>query len=98
MDFPFAKKTGMASVFFAYISVISVIKDIKFSSWEQALEAILDIIAAEYRRHINLLDSAKCNEYDTPIQQGYTTALPDFPFAPNPRSYISPFLYRATIF
>lgn len=45
--------------------VISVtFKDIKFSSWEQSLEAIRDVIAAEYRRHINLLESDKCNEYD----------------------------------
>lgn len=45
--------------------VISVsFKDIKFLTWEQSLEAIRDIIAAEYRRHIYLLESEKCNEYD----------------------------------
>uniref|UniRef100_UPI0040564476 AAA family ATPase n=1 Tax=Agathobacter sp. TaxID=2021311 RepID=UPI0040564476 len=45
--------------------VISVtFKDIKYPTWEQSLEAIRDVIAAEYRRHIYLLDSGKCNEYD----------------------------------
>ena len=45
--------------------VISVtFKDIKFPAWEQSLEAIRNVIAAEYRRHIYLLESDKCNEYD----------------------------------
>lgn len=45
--------------------VISVtFKDIKYPTWEQSLEAIRDVIATEYRRHIYLLDSNKCNEYD----------------------------------
>ena len=33
--------------------------------------AIRDIFAKETRRHKELLDSDKCDEYDTPIQQGY---------------------------
>ena len=45
--------------------VISItFKDIKFSTWAQSLEAIRDVLAAEYRRHIYLLESDKCNEYD----------------------------------
>lgn len=45
--------------------VISVtFKDIKYPTWEKSLEAIRDVIAAEYRRHIYLLDSEMCNEYD----------------------------------
>ena len=45
--------------------VISVtFKDIKYSTWEEAFEAMRDAIANEYRRHIYLLNSDKCNEYD----------------------------------
>lgn len=45
--------------------VISVtFKDIKFASWEQTYEALRDVIAREYRRHIYLLDSNQCTEYD----------------------------------
>lgn len=45
--------------------VISVtFKDIKFPEWEQTYEAVRDVIAKEYRRHIYLLDSDRCNEYD----------------------------------
>lgn len=45
--------------------VISVtFKDIKFPTWEQTLEAMRDVIASEYSRHIYLLESDKCNEYD----------------------------------
>lgn len=47
-----------------YPVIFVTFKDIKFSTWEQALEAIRDVIAAEYRRHIYLLESDKCNEYD----------------------------------
>ncbi len=39
-------------------------KDIKYPAWEQSLEAIRNVIAAEYRRHICLLESDKCDEYD----------------------------------
>lgn len=45
--------------------VISVtFKDIKFSTWTQTLEAAANVIAGEYRRHLYLLDSDRCNEYD----------------------------------
>lgn len=45
--------------------VISVtFKDVKFMDWERSLEAIRDVIAEEYKRHIYLLDSEKCNVYD----------------------------------
>ncbi len=47
-----------------YPVIFVTFKDIKFPSWEQALEAIRDVIANEYRRHIYLLDSSECTEYD----------------------------------
>lgn len=51
--------------------VISVtFKDIKFPIWEQAFEAIRDEITKEYRRHIYLLESDKCNEYDKKYFRG----------------------------
>lgn len=50
---------------FGKYPVISVtFKDIKYSTWEDAFEAIRDTIANEYHRHIYLLDSDKCSEYD----------------------------------
>lgn len=47
-----------------YPVIFITFKDIKFSTWSQTYEAILDVISREYRRHILLLDSDKCNEYD----------------------------------
>ena len=47
-----------------YPVIYVTFKDIKFSSWEQSLEAIRNVIASEYRRHLYLLTSDKCNEYD----------------------------------
>lgn len=47
-----------------YPVIFVTFKDIKFPTWEQSLEAIRDVVAAEYRRHIYLLESDKCNEYD----------------------------------
>ena len=47
-----------------YPVIFITFKDIKFSAWEQSFEAIKDVIAREYRRHIYLLDSEKCTEYD----------------------------------
>ncbi|MCR5609594.1 MAG: AAA family ATPase [Lachnospiraceae bacterium] len=45
--------------------VISVtFKDIKYSTWEQSFTAIRDVIVEEYKRHIYILDSNKCNDYD----------------------------------
>ncbi len=39
-------------------------KDIKYPSWEQAFEAIRNVISNEYRRHDYLMSSSKCSEYD----------------------------------
>lgn len=39
-------------------------KDVKFSTWTQTFSSIRDAIATEYKRHIGLLESSKCNEYD----------------------------------
>lgn len=47
-----------------YPVIFVTFKDIKYPIREQALEAIRDVISAEYRRHIYLLESDKCNEYD----------------------------------
>lgn len=45
--------------------VISIsFKDIKFDTWDEALQGIKEAVANEYRRHIYLLESDKCNEYD----------------------------------
>ena len=45
--------------------VISIsFKDIKFDTWEESIQAIKETVASEYRRHLYLLDSDKCNEYD----------------------------------
>ena len=47
-----------------YPVIYVTFKDIKFSTWEQTYEALKDVIAREYRRHMYLLDSNKCTEYD----------------------------------
>ncbi len=47
-----------------YPVIFVTFKDIKYTTWEQAYEAIRDVIANEYRRHSYLLDSPKCTEYD----------------------------------
>lgn len=39
-------------------------KDIKFDTWDKTLAAIKDVFAKEAQRHIELLTSDKCNEYD----------------------------------
>ncbi len=38
-------------------------KDVKFSTWSQTFYSIGDVIATEYKRHIELLGS-NCNEFD----------------------------------
>ncbi len=47
-----------------YPVIAVTFKDIKYGTWGKALEAIHQVIAKEYRRHIYLLDSDKCNSYD----------------------------------
>ncbi len=47
-----------------YPVIAVTFKDIKYDSWEKALEAIHQVIAKEYRRHIYLLESSHCNAYD----------------------------------
>lgn len=39
-------------------------KDVKASTWENALEGIRDVIAQEYRRHKYLLDDPQFDEYE----------------------------------
>lgn len=47
-----------------YPVVFVTFKDIKYSSWDEAYEAIRNAIADEYKRHLYLLTSEKCNEFD----------------------------------
>ncbi len=47
-----------------YPVIFVTFKDIKYPAWDQSLEAVRNVIAAEYRRHICLLESDKCDEYD----------------------------------
>lgn len=47
-----------------YPVIFITFKDVKFSTWQKTYEAIQDVISREYRRHIYLLDSPRCNEYD----------------------------------
>lgn len=54
-----------------YPVIFLTFKDVKFDTWEETFAAIRDIFAKETRRHKELLASDKCDEYDTPIQQGY---------------------------
>ena len=39
-------------------------KDVKFPTWVQTFSSIRDAVATEYKRHICLLESNKCNEFD----------------------------------
>lgn len=54
-------------------------KDIKYDTWEETFEAIKSVVAGEFRRHIYLLDSDKCNEFDKRyfrcIMEGDITAV-----------------------
>ena len=54
-----------------YPVIFLTFTDVKFDTWEETFAAIRDIFAKETRRHKELLSSDKCDEYDTPIQQGY---------------------------
>ena len=47
-----------------YPVIFVTFKDVKFSTWEQTLESIHNVIAKEYQRHLYLLDSDKCSDYD----------------------------------
>ena len=47
-----------------YPVIFVTFKDIKYPVWEQSLEAIRDVVAAEYCRHLYLLESDRCNEFD----------------------------------
>ena len=47
-----------------YPVIFITFKDVKFSTWKQTYEAIQEVIAKEYRRHMILLESENCNEYD----------------------------------
>lgn len=47
-----------------YPVIFLTFKDIKFNSWEETFEAMRDLFAREAHRHVELLDSSKCDEYD----------------------------------
>ncbi len=47
-----------------YPVIFLTFKDVKFLTWKQTYEAIQEVIAKEYRRHMILLESDMCNEYD----------------------------------
>lgn len=39
-------------------------KDVKYTSWEDTLEALLLVLRQEFRRHAELADSAACDRYE----------------------------------
>ena len=47
-----------------YPVIFVTFKDIKFNSWEETFDAIKNIFAKEAHRHRELLESAKCDDYD----------------------------------
>ena len=46
-----------------YPVIFLTFKDVKFDTWEETFAAIRDIFAKETRRHRELLNSDKCDEY-----------------------------------
>ena len=47
-----------------YPVIFITFKDVKFPTWEQTYEAIKKVISKEYLRHLYLLNSNRCNEYE----------------------------------
>lgn len=65
---------------FGKYPVISItFKDIKYSTWEETFEGVKEAIANEFRRHIYLLDSETCSEFDKKyffnVMEGNVTAV-----------------------
>ena len=52
-----------------YPVIFLTFKDIKFDSWEETFSAIRDIFAKETRRHQELQESEKCDEYSKKIYE-----------------------------
>jgi hypothetical protein len=47
-----------------YPVIFLTFKDVKYSTWENALSDITEIIRMEYSRHAELRESGKCTEYE----------------------------------
>ncbi len=47
-----------------YPVIFITFKDVKFETWGETFENIKTIIAAEFRRHSELFESEKCDQYD----------------------------------
>lgn len=47
-----------------YPVIFITFKDVKFNTWEETMDNIKDVLFSEYRRHKELLDSEKCDEYE----------------------------------
>lgn len=47
-----------------YPVIFLTFKDVKYNTWGETFEAIRDLISKEAYRHIELADSARCDEYD----------------------------------
>ena len=50
-----------------YPVIFLTFKDIKFNSWEETFSAIKDVFSKEAYRHLDLLNSNKCNDYEKKI-------------------------------
>ena len=47
-----------------YPVIFLTFKDIKFNTWEETFRAIKDVFSKEAYRHLDLLNSDKCNDYE----------------------------------
>lgn len=47
-----------------YPVIFVTFKDIKYPEWDKTFEAIREALSDEYKRHLYLLESDKCNEFD----------------------------------
>lgn len=47
-----------------YPVIYLTFKDVKFATWEEAVEYLRSVFATEYNRHPELFESEKCNEYE----------------------------------
>lgn len=47
-----------------YPVIFITFKDVKFDTWEETFDAIKQIFSMEARRHMELLDSDRCDDYD----------------------------------
>ncbi len=47
-----------------YPVIFITFKDVKFESWEETYDAIKAVLLNEARRHLEILNSSKCNEFE----------------------------------